>query len=330
MPLIRWARYVPVVDLMAGQAACYLGGSRPCSSPVRLPHSRRPSLDYSGSEGSGLEMDTLALVQRSIIWLVLGVVVVGISVYFATRLLNRTNDDRDPTIVGALTFLKVGEKLGAAPLYTFVGDIWTRSAVIGVGLTGGPQPATVRIILSNVKQGSCTPSGVRLLAGPTNIGKDTSFYSFHQAHIRDIFMLEVEVPANTTASISCDVTDPPERETFVTRRIAFAPPTNSDIEATVREGGYEPLWPAMVSIQRVTESTAFVTSGGKRVHDNPIGATTEASYLTPQDPILRAYWSDERARTYQTFGLFFLAVTSAVGAAMLVEALRPWIERLSA
>lgn len=270
----------------------------------------------------------LALVQRSIIWFVFGLVVLGVTFSAAIRLLARTDDDRNPTIVGALVLKKAGETLAGTPLYTYVGDVKTRSAVIGIGLSGGSKPITLRVLFSNIKPDGCIPNGVSLLNQPQSIGPDTAFYSFHQAHVRDIFMFDVAVPADAKGSISCNVTDPPERETYVTRRIAFSPPTNKDILAKARAGGFEPVWPVMANIQRVTESTGFTTFGGRPVHDNAFGSITEASYLTLLDPVLRAYWSDEPSRSWQTFWLFFLAVVSGLGAAMLLEAVRPWIERI--
>jgi hypothetical protein len=104
---------------------------------------------------------------------------------------------------------------------------------------------------------------------------------------------------------------------------------NKDIMAKARVGGYEAVWPVMANVQRVTESTGFVTTGGRRVHDDTAGSITEASYLTTADPILRAFWTDEPARAWQTFWLFFLAAVSALGMAMLVEASQPWIERIT-
>jgi hypothetical protein len=67
-------------------------------------------------------VDSLEVIQRSTVWFVLGVVVLGIAIIAATRLLARINDDdRDPTIVGALVLEKPGNPLGAAPLYTYEG-----------------------------------------------------------------------------------------------------------------------------------------------------------------------------------------------------------------
>lgn len=271
------------------------------------------------------------MIQRSILWSVPGALTIGASLFTAIRLLARVANEAHPTIVGATLFKRDADLLGGLPLYAYVGDYPTRSGVLSINLIGGPKPIVVRALFTNVKPNGCKPSpGATLLSGPTLIGTDVAFYSLHQASERKIYVVEVEIAAHApAASISCDVLDHPERETFTTRRIAFLPPLTKEITAHVIDGGYKYLMPMMVSIQRVTESTGFNTSGGVRVHDHRLASLLEASYLNPEDLLLRAFWTDERARSAQTFWLFVLAGIVGAGFAMLVEAVRPIVESLA-
>jgi hypothetical protein len=263
------------------------------------------------------------------IWAAIGVVFLVVAFVVAWRLLARTTNDVNPTIAGALVLKRPQDVLASPPSIVYIGNIYKPSAAIGIQLTSGPQPATLRIVIANIKPDGCVPGeGVTITSPPQKIGPDTGLYSFHQGYPRTAYMFDVAIPAQKTVSVSCDVTDLPERETYVTRRIAFEPPQNQDTMAAAMSGGFVPVYPLMVSIQRVTESTGFATSGGKRVHDNTIGAVLESSYLTQNDPILRAFWSDERARTRQTFWLFTMAALAGVGFAAILEAARPLIERL--
>lgn len=273
-------------------------------------------------------MQLVGLIQPPFLWALLGVIVIGISLAVASRLLSKTVDDTKPTVVGAVFLQRKGDLLGSPPLFTYVGDVGSRSGVIGVGLQGGPKTTTARILFTNVK--SCEASGaVKLVSEPKLLGSDLALYSFHQGSTRKVYVVEVEVAANAHGGVSCNVTDYPERETYITRRVAFSPPLSKDILASVIEGGYVAIMPMMVNIQRVTGSTGFNTSGGKRVEDNAIGAITESSYLSADDIILRAFWNDEHARSRQTFWLFVLAAAAGTGFAMLIEAIHPLIDSLS-
>jgi hypothetical protein len=120
----------------------------------------------------------------------------------------------------------------------------------------------------------------------------------------------------------------PSAKPYTTRRMAFSPPMNPDIVALAQGGGFQPVWPVMASIQRVTESTGFTTIGGQPVHENALGAYVEASLLRRDDPILRAFWTDEPARAWQTFWLFFWAALAGLAFAILIEAVRPFVELL--
>jgi len=273
-------------------------------------------------------MLTLETVQRSLIWGSLGGIILAVAFFAALRLLARVNEDRDPTIVGGIVLVKQGQKLGSVPLFVYVGDVYSRSAVIGMSVKGGTSETTVRVLYSNIVAGGCSVENAVLLGEPRGIGSDTAFYSFHQAHVRTIYAIDATIAPNVVARISCNVSDPPERETFTTRRIAFSPPLNKDITDAAGEGGFALVWPVIASIQRVTESTGFGTSGGEPVHNDTLASVLEASALTAQDPILRAFWTDERARSWQTFWLFFWAASASLGFGMLVEAARPFIEMI--
>lgn len=268
-------------------------------------------------------------VRRWMIWAAIGAVCLIVAFVVTWRLLARTTDDVNPTVAGALILKRPQDVLAGPPSIVYIGNINKPSAAIGIGISGGPQPITLRIIVGNIKPGGCVPGeGVTITSPPQKIGVDTALYSFHQGYSRTVSMFEVSVPAQKKVSVSCDVTDLPERETYVTRRIAFEPPLNQDTMTAAASGGFLPVFPLMVSIQRVTESTGFTTSGGERVRDNPIGAVLESSYLSQNDPIIRAFWSDERARTRQTFWLFTMAALAGIGFAAILEAIRPLVEHL--
>jgi hypothetical protein len=232
-------------------------------------------------------------------------------------------------IVGGLVLVPNGSKLESRPNFVYIGNINSQSAVLGVSLKGGMRPILARVLFSNTVERTCQVADGSEVGTPKSIGTDVAFYSFHQAHSRRIDELMISVPARSSVSVSCNVSDLPDRETFTSRRIAFSPPGNTDIMTAARRDGYEAVWPISASIQRVTESTGFTSIGGDPVHDDTIGAIEEAVVLTPQDRILRAYWTDEPARSWQTFWLFFLALVAALGVAMILEAIRPSIDALS-
>jgi hypothetical protein len=212
-------------------------------------------------------------VRRWMLWAILGTAIIFCAFFSARNLLARTNDDKDPTIVGALALIQSGNSFGSPPSFAYVGNIRPAGGVIGVAMVGGPAAMTVRLLMSNVISDKCEASnGATIVSPPKEIGIDTAVYSLHQAHPRRIFSIDISVPAYKQTSVSCNVTDPPERETYTTRRIAFAPPLNPDIIAIASEGGFQPVLPIMASIQRVTESTGFNTIGGTPVHDHTIGS----------------------------------------------------------
>lgn len=275
-----------------------------------------------------MTLDNLEQVERSLIWLGFCVVVLVVAFVAAARLVSRVNDDRNPTVVGGLLLTKGGGGLSSIPLFEYVGDVATKSAVLGFFARAGEGEVRARLLLSNVIVGKCDVQGASVIAEPHDLGIDTAFYSSHQGHQRHIYAIDLTIAPHAYARVTCNITDPPERETYATRRIAFSPPLNNDMLVKAQEGGFVPIWPLDASIQRVTESTGFTTSGGQRVDDSTIAATYEAYRLTPTDPILRAFWTDERARSWQTFWLLFWAALAGLGFAMLLEAVRPFIEIL--
>jgi hypothetical protein len=265
---------------------------------------------------------------RSAVWAVVGIVVLAAALYAAIRLLMRPAKGSDPTVAGALVLVGKDGVLEDIPLYTYAGDVRRRSAVIGVSLAAGPEDTPVRILFSHVRSndGISTSADVSVVKPPRRIGTDSAQYSFHQSHRRDIVAIDVLVAAGSRVSISCNVTCPPDMETCTTCRMAFAPPLNRDLIAIASQDGYQPVLPVMANVQRIAEATGFFTSGGRRVHDHMLGSITESAYLDARDPILRAFWTDESKRSWQSFWLFFLAAASALGVALIFEALRPLID----
>jgi hypothetical protein len=92
-------------------------------------------------------MSDLAPLQRSIIWAALAIIVLAAVCVAVIRIL-RTVDDLNPVIVGGIVLVKAGEALGGAPLYTYIGDVRSRSGVVGIGLAGSSRPRIFRVLVT--------------------------------------------------------------------------------------------------------------------------------------------------------------------------------------
>jgi hypothetical protein len=265
----------------------------------------------------------------SVIWLLTAATILCIAFGVAAIVLAPGKADLKPTIVGGFVLLRAGQRLQHPPIVVYVGNEHTRSAALSINLTTGPEPVTARLLYSNIKPDTWDLTGSTLVGEPHRLGVDTAFYSLHEGFQRTIFAVDVAIPPGTTASIASNVADFPQRETYTTRRIAISPPINSEIIARAQQGGFEPVWPFIVSVQRVTNSTGFTTTGGQPIQNNALGAILEGRLLTQADPIVRAFWTNERARSWQTFWLFVLAAVAGLGFAALLEAVGPWINALT-
>src|SRR6516225_2452726 len=105
----------------------------------------------------------LEMIQRSLVWLGIAVVVLVVTFVSVARLLGRVNDDRSPTIVGAFALVKGGHRFSSPPLFAYVGDVYTKSGVLSMMATTGAQDVVARILFSNIVQGGCAIDGASII-----------------------------------------------------------------------------------------------------------------------------------------------------------------------
>jgi hypothetical protein len=147
-------------------------------------------------------------------WGSIGAILLLVTTFAVSRLVGTTIDDRHPIVVGGLVLTRQGQRLGSTPLFSYVGDVKSRSAVLGVAVTGGGANSTARVLFSDIIEGSCQIIGGAIISGPRPLGIDSAFYSLHQGYQRRVFAVDISVAAHQRlVSISCNVSDIPERET---------------------------------------------------------------------------------------------------------------------
>jgi hypothetical protein len=300
------------------------------SSPTNGQLEDRPRIHCSMSERSdshhearsrSLKRSGRFVLRHSLLLLALAIGCISLALVKSVTWIVPTSDE--VPIVGGIVILATADNLREPPLFTYFSAYMNGG--LSVHLKTGISATSGYVLLTDLDSVPCEAiRGLTITSGPTYLFDDTSLYSINQGYSRKLYSIGFVALPNSDATLTCTTAIVPQADSFVTRRIAFEPPLQKDLLSRLSGAPVKSEW---VSIERLAGSSGVTFSGGERVHSSALGAILEAQEINPQDPIVRAYWTDEERIGARDFILFLAAALIGLATAGLFEWLRGLLPR---